>query len=618
MKKRFNFVIYLMFVLLTCLLTACGHEHVWGEWETLQEATCTTEGSKEHTCECGKTETVTIPKNNHSFGEWKQDKPCDFYEYIRCTDCGEAKESRVAEKRHNYDDTGYCLECKEKVHYTVEEVRQIICINQCTLGEYNNESLIDLRIVWTNLSDKEIDETIFSVVAKWKDEEDVMQVSNKNNVKPGETVGSSSYWETLWPTGMSDEKVTAVKIIYTDGSIVLINGESIEYTRKGYGDVRLDGVIYSLSNDAKSYVANGSYQSDIVIHSSVNNKPVTKIEDRGFYQKESLKSVVIEEGITIIGDYAFFNCVNLQNITIPTSVMKIGWDAFSGTVWERCQSDGLLYISKVLYKYIGKIPDGTTIRVPEGIVSVSSGAFVGQAEWGYTDKGLTAIYLPSTLVDISRNAFLGCDALSIIEIAKANSKYHSSGNCIIETQSKTLLFGCKNSTIPNDNSVQIIDQRAFYDCYYLTEINIPDSVKYIGEYAFYSCNNLLRVTIGSGVVDIGNSAFSQCQKLQFVTMGSNVERIGEKAFYECYALTSITLSSSLKRIEKEAFHSANLKTMYLGNKVEYFGENAFAFCDFGDIYYDGTKAEWVAIEKGKSWNAYWLTYVIHCNNGDTK
>lgn len=153
-----------MFALITisvllCILTACGHEHIWGEWKILKEATCTEEGVKERTCECGKTENVTITKTSHSWGAWKQDKPCDLYEYIRCTECGEERESRIAEKRHNYDDTGYCLDCKEKVHYTVEEVRQIICINQCTLGEYNKEALIDLRIVWTNLSQKEIDET---------------------------------------------------------------------------------------------------------------------------------------------------------------------------------------------------------------------------------------------------------------------------------------------------------------------------------------------------------------------------------------------------------------------------------------------------------------------------
>lgn len=382
-----------------------------------------------------------------------------FIEYIRCTECGEERESRIAEKRHNYDDTGYCLDCKEKVHYTVEEVRQIICINQCTLGEYNKEALIDLRIVWTNLSQKEIDETIFSVVAKWKGEEDVMQVSNKNNVKPGETVGSSSYWETLWPTGMSDEKVTTVKIIYTDGSTVLINGESIEYTRKGYGDVRLDGVIYSLSDDAKSYVVTGGYENSIVIHSTVNGKPVTKIDGWSFKEKKSLTSVVIEKGITEIGDYAFAFCEKLSNIQFPNSIVKIGSSAFTYTLWEQNQSDGVLYIGKVLYKYIGTMPSNTTVRVPDGIVSVSNGAFGDVLDDNC--KGLVSLYLPSTLRDISRKAFYDCDSLAYIEIAKNNPIYHSAGNCIIETNSKTLVFGCKNSTIPTNGSVEIIGEGIF-------------------------------------------------------------------------------------------------------------------------------------------------------------
>ena len=615
MKKRFNFVIYLMFVLLTCLLTACGHEHVWGEWETLQEATCTTEGSKEHTCECGKTETVTIPKNNHSLGEWKQDKPCDFYEYIRCTECGEERESRIAEKRHNYDDTGFCLDCKEKVHYTVEEVRQIICINQCTLGEYNKEALIDLRIVWTNLSQKEIDETIFSVVAKWKGEEDVMQVSNKNNVKPGETVGSSSYWETLWPTGMSDKKVTSVKIIYTDGSTVLINGESIEYTRKGYGDVRLDGVIYSLSDDAKSYVVTGGYENSIVIHSTVNGKPVTKIDGWSFKEKKSLTSVVIEEGITEIGDYAFSFCEKLSNIQFPNSIVKIGSSAFIYTLWEQNQSDGVLYIGKVLYKYIGTMPSNTTVRVPEGIVSVSNGAFGDVLDDNC--KGLVSLYIPSTLRDISRKAFYDCDSLAYIEIAKNNPTYHSAGNCIIETNSKTLVFGCKNSSIPTNGSVTIIGEGAFYDCYYLTQISIPDSIKKIESSAFYGCNKLSSVSIGNGVTEIGAWAFKDCAELATVTLGTSVQIIGEECFYECYDLTNIVLPDSIKRIEKSAFQSTKLTSVVIGRNLEFIGEKAFSFYGLKDIHFNGTKAQWNAIEKGNGWQP-WSSYIVHCSNGDIK
>ena len=59
MKKN---LLVLMFVLIGLILTlaSCQHEHVWSEWETVQEATCSAEGKQERTCECGEKETKII------------------------------------------------------------------------------------------------------------------------------------------------------------------------------------------------------------------------------------------------------------------------------------------------------------------------------------------------------------------------------------------------------------------------------------------------------------------------------------------------------------------------------------------------------------------------------
>lgn len=220
------------------------------------------------------------------------------------------------------------------------------------------------------------------------------------------------------------------------------------------------------------------------------------------------------------------------------------------------------------------------------------------------------------MTDISSDSFYRCDSLSVIEINTNNPIYHSKGNCIIETSSKRLIYGCKNSVIPRDGSVETIAASAFYNCNYLTEITIPDSVKIIERSAFYSCDNLTSVIVGNGVREIGYWAFKDCQKLSYISLGTSVEVIGTEVFYECYDLTSIVMPYSLKRIEKAAFQCTSLEIMFLSNSVEYFGEMAFCLCDFGEIYFEGTKAEWNAIEKGTGWNSYWTSYVIHCSNGD--
>ena len=75
-----------------------------------------------------------------------------------------------------------------------------------------------------------------------------------------------------------------------------------------------------------------------------------------------------------------------------------------------------------------------------------------------------------------------------------NSVYDSRDNCnaIIKTDTNTLMFGCKNTIIPD--SVTSIDDRAFAGCTGLTNITIPDSVTSIGYYAFRVCSNLISIT----------------------------------------------------------------------------------------------------------------------------
>ena len=113
------------------------------------------------------------------------------------------------------------------------------------------------------------------------------------------------------------------------------------------------------------------------------------------------------------------------------------------------------------------------------------------------------------ITSIGESAFSGCSGLEKIAVESGNSCYDSRDNCnsIIDTETNTLIVGCKNSVIPN--SVTSIGYYAFYGCSGLTELTLPDSVASIGDGAFICCSDLSKITslaeippvCGSGVFD---------------------------------------------------------------------------------------------------------------------
>ena len=75
MKNYLFRVLPLLTVVISVLLlfTACGHDHMYGEWTIEKEATCVESGSKFRVCECGEKQTETIEAKGHTNGEWVTD-----------------------------------------------------------------------------------------------------------------------------------------------------------------------------------------------------------------------------------------------------------------------------------------------------------------------------------------------------------------------------------------------------------------------------------------------------------------------------------------------------------------------------------------------------------------
>lgn len=123
----------------------------------------------------------------------------------------------------------------------------------------------------------------------------------------------------------------------------------------------------------------------------------------------------------------------------------------------------------------------------------------------------------------------------------------------------------------NGKPVTGIYEKAFYHCYQIESIIIPDSVTDIPDAAFWACEYLESVTVGNGVTSIGSCAFLSCYRLESVKLGNGVKLIGETAFGDCTSLASINIPDSVTYIGNYAFEGCSSLVLNTYDNAQYLG-----------------------------------------------
>ncbi|MBR2988987.1 MAG: leucine-rich repeat domain-containing protein [Clostridia bacterium] len=224
------------------------------------------------------------------------------------------------------------------------------------------------------------------------------------------------------------------------------------------------------------------------------------------YSGSASTVVIPTSGATKIGDGVFNGHDEITQAVIPGNITEVGVEAF------RCCEN--------LKK----------LTIEEGVICIHSCAFAGCT-------ALKVVSIPSSVEQIMPCAFSGCIGVEKVEVDFDNLTYHDEQNCIVETDTLTVIFGCKNSRIIDD--ITTIGEGAFSGCKGLKSIRIPDSVSVIEDNAFYGCSGLTEIIIPDDGVDyIGKDAFGMCKNLTKVCLPDSLETIGSGAFpsendYEC-------------------------------------------------------------------------------------
>ena len=202
-------------------------------------------------------------------------------------------------------------------------------------------------------------------------------------------------------------------------------------------------------------------ESTVILPSTINSWPVTKIGEAAFQDNTTITSVTIPANVTEIGANAFAGCTNLTSVNYEGDWSKLTIQSGNPAVQDAANAP--------LFDF-EFTPDNTAVIV----ISYKGTAADVTIPSRYQGKPVTAI---------------------------DHAAFHDSAVTSV--------------TIPD--SVTSIPDDAFSHCSQLTNISIPNSVTFIGFSAFNSCTSLKSITLPSSLSTIGNLAFDGCPSSMTVT-----------------------------------------------------------------------------------------------------
>lgn len=140
-----------------------------------------------------------------------------------------------------------------------------------------------------------------------------------------------------------------------------------------------------------------------------------------------------------------------------------------------------------------------------------------------------------------------------------------------------------------------IGKYAFFRCYQIKSIEMPNSITYIGELAFgYNYYNLEKIKLSSALTKIDENAFEYCYNLKEIDLPESLTEIGDNAFLFCYSLEVINIPSSVCHIGTQCFGACiNLTEINVDSENQ-------SYCSNDGVLFTKDKKELIAFPSGRS------------------
>jgi hypothetical protein len=303
-----------------------------------------------------------------------------------------------------------------------------------------------------------------------------------------------------------------------------------------------------------------------------------------YSQAETIKAIVIEDGITGIGARAFMNLSNAASVSIGSGVTSIGYEAFYNDIaltsvtipdnvksmdseaFEYCRAlttvtfSGQSTITEIPYGCFAYCNKLSSVNIPDSVTTIGGYAF--------SDCNFTELTVPSNITTIGQSAFRNCDGLTSVTMSEG----------VTTVLAYAFAYCDSLTTVSFPSTLTDIGPQAFYDSA-LTSVVLPDSAVSVGDQAFASCYNLKTATVALSEYSQGSGLFASCTNLETVTIKGNPKYFGYYTFSSCVNLTSVTLPDSIEIIYPYTFKSCeSLESIALPSGLKEIRSDCFEEC----------------------------------------